>query len=347
MKKKLLMIWLSVFLTTMLAFACTGDDDDDNDDAAADDDSADDDSADDDSADDDTTGDDDANDDDSADDDTTDDDADDDDDLTDYTREPVAVLTADARFVEIGDEVSFTGDGSSDPNGESLSFLLDFGDGDSIASANATHAYAAGGTFRARLTTTNETGYSDESEVLVTVGTPTTNNGSLDVIDFRPNHYNPIIIEPGDKPKHGGVIYGFFIAPDNAAPDTIKVNGNVYEPQTDGLQWCEVVPAQLLAGEIGIVRCHSYDNAFDAGDTVELEVLQGAVSLWQKTAPLPAPTLTPGYITANVQDDEILLHLRNDDDAPWTITGLKVNGADVSDFITVAQPTLAPGETSV
>jgi len=51
-----------------------------------------------------------------------------------------------------GSPVSFSSAGTSDPNGDVLTYLWEFGDGNTSTDANPTHAYADNGTFTVKLT---------------------------------------------------------------------------------------------------------------------------------------------------------------------------------------------------
>ncbi|NLH50231.1 MAG: PKD domain-containing protein [Myxococcales bacterium] len=324
--------------------ACDSDDDDDNDQAGPADDDNDDDN--DDAADDDDNDDDDNDDNDDDDDNDNDNDNDNNDDTPDYAKEPIAVLSGSTHFAAVGDSVSFTGEDSTDPNGSLLTYEYDFGDGQSATGMTAQHAFGAG-TFPVVLTVTNEEGYADKSSWLVTAGDLPTGIGALDEIGFAPNYYNPEVIEQGSKPDHGGLLYGFFIVPFDCAPDTILING-LPGNSTDGdVEWCEVIGNELLAGDIAILRCHSYSAAFDAGDPVTIQIKQGETEIWSYSGTLPAPSLTPSYITANVAADEILVHVRNDAEDSLTVTGLSIDGLDVSNYVSIDNPQIAPGELAL
>ncbi|MEU6973468.1 ThuA domain-containing protein [Kitasatospora aureofaciens] len=67
-------------------------------------------------------------------------------------------------------DVTFSSAGSVDPSGESLTYLWDFGDGSTSTDANPTHTYTTKGTFKARLTVTNESGKSAVVSLPVAVG---------------------------------------------------------------------------------------------------------------------------------------------------------------------------------
>lgn len=55
-----------------------------------------------------------------------------------------------------GQPVSFNGSGSSDPNGDNLSYAWDFGDGQSGSGATPTHTYAIAGAYLVTLTVTDD-----------------------------------------------------------------------------------------------------------------------------------------------------------------------------------------------
>jgi PKD repeat protein len=341
------LLGLLMLLTAISAVASCDDDDDHNDDASPDDDDNDSSPDDDDDDNNDDASPDDDDNDSSPDDDDDDDDDDDNDDDSSFDGEPVAVLTASLRFADVGQSVAFAGEDSYDPDGDTLTYHYDFGDGGTAETMNAAHSFAAPGAYRVVLTVTNETAQSDASAAIVSVGDFPTGVGALDALDRRPNYFDPVIHERIAEPAHGGLIFGFFVSPADAVADTILINGAAYTPDREDLTWCEVVPRQLTAGGVGIVRCDSEDADFDANQPVTIEVREGATVLWQKTGTLPPARLTPSTITASVDDSELLVHARNDSGDPLTVDGLSINGLDVSDFVVIENPALAPGETAI
>jgi len=62
-----------------------------------------------------------------------------------------------------GLRVSFDGSRSTDPDGDGLTYVWDFGDGQSGAGARVTHTYAAGGTYPVVLTVSDGTGLKNAS----------------------------------------------------------------------------------------------------------------------------------------------------------------------------------------
>ncbi len=78
----------------------------------------------------------------------------------------------------VGAPISFSSAGSSDPEGETLTYRWSFGDGTTSTQANPTHTYATGGPFTATLRVTDPEGLFDEDTAAVTVNrTPSANAG--------------------------------------------------------------------------------------------------------------------------------------------------------------------------
>jgi hypothetical protein len=84
--------------------------------------------------------------------------------------------TADANgeyFGEINSPVSFDGTGSSDPEGDALTFDWDFGDGNISIDESPSHTYTTTGTFEVCLTVDDGTGAEDTDCTTATISLPT------------------------------------------------------------------------------------------------------------------------------------------------------------------------------
>ena len=88
---------------------------------------------------------------------------------------PSAVLNA-VNAACTGGEVSFDGSGSSDPDGDILTYTWDFGDGTDLQSgSNVTHVYTMGGTYTVKLIVDDNKGTDSSKDMAtmdITINTP-------------------------------------------------------------------------------------------------------------------------------------------------------------------------------
>ncbi|ARA94718.1 hypothetical protein AWN76_017195 [Rhodothermaceae bacterium RA] len=70
---------------------------------------------------------------------------------------------------EVGQTITFDASGSTDPDGEIVAYLWDFGDGTTSAQAVTTHAYTAAGTYGIAVTVTDDDGASSRATGEITV----------------------------------------------------------------------------------------------------------------------------------------------------------------------------------
>ncbi|MEO3756623.1 carbohydrate-binding protein [Streptomyces sp. B6B3] len=83
---------------------------------------------------------------------------------------PIAQASADPTSGQAPLDVAFTSEGSNDPDGDSLSYAWDFGDGATATGANPTHTYTDNGDYTATLTVTDTDGLTATASVPITVG---------------------------------------------------------------------------------------------------------------------------------------------------------------------------------
>ncbi len=94
---------------------------------------------------------------------------------------------ADAGGLYAGDEgsaVAFDGSGSSDPDGDALTFAWDFGDQDTGTGPTPSHTYADNGSYTVSLTVTDPSGASHTDQTTATIANvaPTVSAGANDMI---------------------------------------------------------------------------------------------------------------------------------------------------------------------
>ncbi|MFR9726666.1 PQQ-dependent sugar dehydrogenase [Streptomyces sp. MS19] len=83
---------------------------------------------------------------------------------------PVAQASADVTSGAAPLTVQFSSEGSTDPDGDTLTYAWDFGDGGTSTDANPSHTYTENGEFTAELTVTDADGLTAGASVAVTVG---------------------------------------------------------------------------------------------------------------------------------------------------------------------------------
>lgn len=164
-------------------------------------------------------------------------------------------------------------------------------------------------------------------------------------VGFRKDFFLPAskYSEPNPDPVDGG---RFQIV------GTAKVSGPVTSVTIDGvsadtmfvepkLEWLHVFPSTLRAGEPVWVSFHSRDPKWSAPTLSVMTALGEALTttVAAKTSPV---RLT--YVTTD--GDTLLVHVRNESDAPRAVTRLLVNGRDVTDAACIAEPSV-PARSSV
>ena len=260
---------------------------------------------------------------------------------------PLAVIESDQACLQTGETLNVSGHESSDPQGKALTYSIDFGDGTVVDSVKAEHVFSAPGAYRVTLTTVNSDGASDLSSRIISVGAPSFETGLLDEIAFKPNYYDPRILELDEPPTVGGMIWGFFNATTDAAVTDVVVNGTSWKDPSSVVTWCEVTPPNLKEGEIGIVRCMSKNDAMVDGVPISLQVETDKGTVWKKQDTLQADPLALSYVVGRPDGSELLVYVRNDDaNAPLEVTGLLLNGQDVSNFAMTDEAMLEPGRTA-
>lgn len=85
-------------------------------------------------------------------------------------RSPIAQAKADKTSGKAPLTVAFSSTGSSDPDGDPVTYAWKFGDGAISSAANPSHTYTTNGQYTATLTVSDNTGKSGSASVQITVG---------------------------------------------------------------------------------------------------------------------------------------------------------------------------------
>ncbi|MFI1393585.1 PQQ-dependent sugar dehydrogenase [Streptomyces sp. NPDC020681] len=90
--------------------------------------------------------------------------------LAGSNRSPIAKAAADKTSGPTPLTVAFSSQGSSDPEGQPLTYRWDFGDGATSTAANPSHTYTTAGTFHPTLTVRDPEGLTGTASLVVTAG---------------------------------------------------------------------------------------------------------------------------------------------------------------------------------
>jgi len=84
---------------------------------------------------------------------------------------PTAVISAAPQQGSAPLSVSFSGSGSSDPDGDALTYAWNFGDGGTASGINASHTYTTNGSFTTTLSVSDTAAHTSQATALIMVGT--------------------------------------------------------------------------------------------------------------------------------------------------------------------------------
>jgi PKD repeat protein len=184
--------------------------------------------------------------------------------------------------------VAFDASGSSDPDGDELTYSWDFGDGSSGTGATVDHEYTQAGSYAARLTVSDGKGGSDEATVDVTVSPPaggvlSFETGLLGVAEGC----GSVALHVGRAGGSAGQVSVRYETRDGTA---VSTSGLDYVSASGLLQW-----ADGDAGYKTVTIEISDDSELEVDETftVLLEGAQGAA------------LGSPAEITVTIEDDEV------------------------------------------
>lgn len=151
------------------------------------------------------------------------------------------------------------------------------------------------------------------------------------------NEPNPDPVQGGrfqivGSAKVGGTVTGVTL--DGAAYETLLV-----EPK---LEWLHVWPRTFKAGDPLWVSFHSMDPKWNSGGSARVVVRTEGGEALDVVASAKTSDVRVTYVTTDEARGTLLVHLRNESDAPRKITRLVVDGRDVTGPACLADPTLPP-----
>ncbi len=215
--------------------------------------------------------------------------------------------------------VQFTGGGSSDPDGDSLSYDWDFGDGSAGSpQANPSHTYTQSGTYDAALTVDDGKGNTDTATVRINVGGNAAPEASVDA--------------PADESSYRG---GEQVQLRGSATD--REDGQI---GTGGLSWQVLLHHNTHVHEVGTftggtasfapLQDHDLDSYYEirltatdgagATDTETIEIRPEASELTLDSSP-PGAQLSYGDTTASAPfKEDAAVGFRTTVSAPETTT---------------------------
>jgi|GEM_PF-1397825 len=125
---------------------------------------------------------------------------------------PTASFSTDVSTPEPGEDVTFDGSGSSDPDGSIASYEWDFGDGSTATGQSVTHSYSSSGDYTVTLTVTDDGGASDSASTTVSVSSGTSNeapNASFTVSPSSPEPGETTTFDAADSSDPDGSIASY------------------------------------------------------------------------------------------------------------------------------------------
>ncbi|MDP5273144.1 PKD domain-containing protein [Chengkuizengella axinellae] len=92
---------------------------------------------------------------------------------------PIALAESSTTTAEVGEQITFFGDGSTDSDGTIDSYEWNFNDGETSTSQNTRHTFTAAGTYNVTLTVTDNEGAIDTDTITITVGDTPPPSGAI------------------------------------------------------------------------------------------------------------------------------------------------------------------------
>ncbi len=173
---------------------------------------------------------------------------------------------------------------------------------------------------------------------------------------YRKDAYLSGYAESGAAPTTGGRIQVAAIAQVTGTVASVVIDGvdaeSIYTEHPSGtppLEWYQVWPRNVVAGQPVWVAFHSRAAAWDSKSTATLRVTTSSGAAVDGTFALTKPSVPVTYVTTTDDLKATIIHVKNTSNTPQTLTALEVDGREVfaAGIACVPSPTLAPGVEAV
>jgi hypothetical protein len=214
---------------------------------------------------------------------------------------------------DAGTPIAFDGAASSDPDGDTLTFSWNFGDGSTAAGSAPSHVYAEAGSFVVTLTVTD--GHGGESARSTTAAIGTAGDRSPPSVTLL----GPREVLPGDQVT----LTAQAIDNVKVATVTFEIDGaNPTETSTEPFQRSIVVPTVASPGTTILVKATAADPSGNTGSAEATLTIKARPDTDKPTIHLNAPPIAAPGTT-------IHLSASADDNSGIQSVGFSVNGASI------------------
>lgn len=169
----------------------------------------------------------------------------------------------------------------------------------------------------------------------------------------RKDYYLPenVYNEVGEVPLQGGRFHIAGVAAVSGEVTSVAIDGEqveslLVEPR---MEWYHVWPRNAVAGEPIWVAFHSQEEKWDQVEAARLTVQTTEGTAIDADFPVETTSVPLTYVTTSEDRTELLVHLRNEDSQPHTVSALIVDGVDVlaAGIACVPDSTLQPGASAM